>query len=160
MVGTIIDVREYAEYAAGNIKDAKLVPLGTVREASETWNKGEPLTLVCKSGRRSEEARRQLAAHGFTMLSLLPGGMAAWTEAGKPIEVAAHHPWAMERQVRTAAGSLILATLALGVLRSRYFFLGTAAVGAGLVYAGVSDSCMMASGLARMPWNRPSSKEA
>ena len=86
--------------------------------------------------------------------------MDAWAKAGKPINVTAHRPWAMERQVRTAAGSLIVATLALGVLKSRYFLLGTALIGAGLAYAGVSDTCMMASVLARMPWNRPSNELA
>jgi hypothetical protein len=81
--------------------------------------------------------------------------MDAWRKAGKPIQAAEHRPWAMERQVRTAAGVLILATLALGVFTSRFFFIGTVLVGAGLTYAGISDTCMMASGLARMPWNRP-----
>ena len=60
----------------------------------------------------------------------------------------------MERQVRTTAGSLVLLTLALGCFVSRYFLLGTAFVGAGLVFAGVSNTCMMASLLARLPWNR------
>ena len=160
MKSIIIDVREYPEYAAGHIKGAQLVPLGKLTYTSEAWAKSEPLTLVCKSGRRAEEARKQLAAKGFTELTVLPGGMDAWHEAGKPLETAEHRPWAMERQVRTAAGSLIVATLALGILKSRFFLIGTALVGAGLVYAGVSDTCMMASGLARMPWNRPNQERA
>lgn len=160
MAGTFIDVREYPEYAAGHIKEAKLVPLGNLAETSETWPKGEPLTLICKSGRRAEEARKQLAANGFTKLTVLPGGMDAWCEAGERIEVQEHRPWAIERQVRTAAGSLIVATLALGVWESRYFLIGTALVGAGLVYAGASDTCMMAAALARMRWNRPAKERA
>lgn len=156
----IIDVREYPEYAAGHIKGAKLVPLSTVAEMSETWDKTAPLTLVCKGGRRAEQARTLLADKGFTGLSVLPGGIDAWAASGKPVAKAEHQPWAMERQVRTAAGSLIVATLALGVLKSRYFLIGTALVGAGLVFTGVSDTCMMVSGLARMPWNRPQEKRA
>jgi rhodanese-related sulfurtransferase len=155
MADSLIDVREYPEYAAGHIQGAKLIPLGTLGEASAAWTKGERLTIVCKSGRRAEEARKQLVARGFTDLAILPGGMDAWRKAGKPIQAAEHRPWAMERQVRTAAGVLILATLALGVFTSRFFFIGTVLVGAGLTYAGISDTCMMASGLARMPWNRP-----
>jgi Protein of unknown function (DUF2892) len=64
----------------------------------------------------------------------------------------------MERQVRIAAGSLVLLTIALAYFLSRYFLLGTAFVGAGLVFAGVSDTCMMASILAMFPWNRPTQR--
>src|SRR6266851_2083541 len=85
---------------------------------------------------------------GFTSLHVLEGGVDAWRAAGKPLVSIERRPWSMERQVRTTAGSLVLLTLALGCFVSRYFLLGTAFVGAGLVLAGVSDTCMMASLLA------------
>jgi hypothetical protein len=68
--------------------------------------------------------------------------------------VVERRPWSMERQVRTTSGALILVTLVLAYTVSQYFLLGTAFVGAGLVFAGVSDTCMMASVLAKFPWNR------
>jgi hypothetical protein len=61
----------------------------------------------------------------------------------------------MERQVRTAAGSLILISLALARSVSHTFLFATAFVGVGLVFAGVSNTCLMASILGRLPWNRP-----
>ena len=61
----------------------------------------------------------------------------------------------MERQVRIMAGSLVLITLALGFFVTTWIFLVTAFVGGGLVFAGVSDTCMMGSLLAKLPWNRP-----
>ncbi|MEG9437076.1 rhodanese-like domain-containing protein [Edaphobacter sp. HDX4] len=155
MMAILIDVREYPEFANGHIHDAQLVPLGTIEQASEAWDKSAPIMLVCKSGRRAEQARKLLAAKGFEALSVMPGGMDGWAAEGKPMVKAAHRPWAMERQVRTVAGSLVVATLALGVTKSRYFLIATGLVGAGLVFAGVSNTCMMASALARMPWNRP-----
>jgi len=157
MSGIFIDVREYPEYASGHIEGSGLVPLGSLAEASETWDRSEPLTLVCKSGRRAEQARQQLAAKGFSFLTVLPGGVDAWRNAGKPLILEERRPWSMERQVRTVAGSLVIVTLGLGYFASPYFLLGTAFVGAGLVFAGVSDTCMMGSILARMPWNRASS---
>ncbi len=160
MVESLIDVREYAEFASGHIEGAQHLPLRTISEASLAWDKGRPLTLVCQSGRRAEEARKQLAERGFTSVSVLPGGMESWLKTGKPVKVADHHPWAMERQVRTAAGALVLATLTLGYFRSRYFLLGTLAVGSGLVYAGVSNTCLMGSALAHMPWNRSNRMDA
>ncbi len=166
MSEVLIDVRESAEFHAGHIPGAKHAPLATIREASQSWDKKQPLVLVCKSGRRAEQARQLLAAEGFTTLAVLPGGMDAWSDTSKSSEAAGSRPrnqsrsqsWSMERQVRTAAGSLVVATLVLGGLVSRYFLCGTALVGAGLVYAGVSDTCMMAHALARMPWNRRSGR--
>lgn len=156
MEARLIDVREYPEFAEGHIEGSELVPLGTLDKASEGWDRSEPLTLVCRSGRRAEQARETLAGKGFQSLAVLEGGVQAWTNGGKPLTTAAaNKPWSMERQVRVTAGSLVLAFFGLGLLTSKKFFIGAGLVGAGLVYAGVSDNCMMASVLGRMPWNDP-----
>ncbi len=154
-MGVTIDVREYPEFASGHIAGAQLVSLGTLARASEGWSKHETLMLVCKSGRRAEQARQELTSRGFTSVSVLAGGIDGWRAAGRPLVVERQAPWSMERQVRTVAGSLILMTLGLAYAVSIKFAFATAAVGAGLVFAGVSDTCMMGSVLARMPWNRP-----
>ncbi len=156
----LIDVREYPEFAEGHIESSELVPLGTLHSASEGWDRSAPLTLVCRSGRRAEQAKQTLAAKGFQSLNVLQGGVQAWTNGGKPLTVAASKPWSMERQVRVTAGSLVLTFFGLGLLTSKRFFVGAALVGAGLVYAGVSDNCIMASVLGRMPWNDPEKANA
>ena len=153
MEARLIDVREYPEFAEGHIERSELVPLGTLDKASDGWDRSAPLTLVCRSGRRAEEARQTLAGKGFTSLRVLDGGVQAWTSSGKPLTVAQNGPWSMERQVRVTAGALVLTFFGLGLLTSKKFFVGAGLVGAGLVYAGVSDTCMMASVLGRMPWN-------
>ena len=150
-----IDVREYPEFAEGHIEGSELIPLGTLNNAYEGWDRSEPLTLICRSGKRAERARQTLAEKGFTVLKVLDGGVQAWTGAGKPLMVVANRPWSMERQVRVTAGSLVLAFCGLGLFTSKKFFIGAALIGAGLVYAGVSNTCMMASVLGRMPWNNP-----
>ncbi len=152
----MIDVREYPEYASGHIEGSQLVPLGTLGVASAAWDRFCPLTLICKSGQRSERARQQLAAKGFTSLDVLPGGVDAWRGAGKPLVGLNKQPWSLERQVRITAGALVFSTVLLGYFVSRYFLLGAAFVGAGLVFAGLSNTCMMGSLLAKLPWNRPS----
>ena len=160
MEARLIDVREYPEFAEGHIEGSELVPLRMLGKASEGWNRSEPLTLVCRSGRRAEQARQTLADKGFTSLNVLDGGVQAWADNGKPLTVAANKPWSMERQVRVSAGSLVLAFFGLGLLTSQKFFLGAGLVGAGLVYAGISDTCMMASVLGRMPWNHAEKAKA
>lgn len=151
----MIDVREYPEFAGAHIPGSRLVPLGTLEQTSLSWDPSSPLLLVCKSGKRAEQAREMLAAKGFNALSVLPGGIDGWSAAGRPLERLARRPWSMERQVRIVAGFLVLLTLGFAVLVSRSFLLATAFVGAGLVFAGVSDICMMANVLGRLPWNRP-----
>ncbi len=60
----------------------------------------------------------------------------------------------LERQVRIAAGSLVLLGAALGAFVHPAFVGLSAFVGAGLLFAGVTDTCGMGMALARMPWNR------
>jgi rhodanese-related sulfurtransferase len=150
-----IDVREYPEFASGHIEGSRLVPLGRLEETSSAWERTAPLTLVCKSGIRAHEARQRLSGLGFTSLTVLEGGIDQWRLDGKPLVTSTRKPWSIERQVRITAGSLVLVTLALAYFSSRFFLLGTTFVGAGLVYAGVSDTCMMGLLLARLPWNQP-----
>ena len=60
----------------------------------------------------------------------------------------------IERQVRIGAGLLVLTGTLLGWFVQRYFFILAGLVGAGLVFAGVTDICGMAIVLAKAPWNR------
>ena len=154
MTELLVDVREFPEFAAGHIAGSQLVPLSSLAAACASWDPATPITLICRTDRRANLAREQLAARKFTNLSVLDGGIQAWRAAGKPLEKAARQPWSLERQVRVAAGSLVLITLLLAHFVSPNFFFATAFVGAGLVFAGVSDICMMATVLGKLPWNR------
>lgn len=149
-----IDVREFPEYAAGHIEGAKLVPLSRIQSECSQWEKNAPIELVCKTGKRARQAEQLLRQQGFTSVTVLDGGVDAWTAAGKPVTTLARRPWALERQVRAVAGSLVLTFVLLGYFVSQRFFLGAAAIGAGLLFAALSNTCMMASLLGRMPWNR------
>ncbi len=149
----LLDVREYPEYAAGHLKSATLIPLSEIERRSCELPKDRPLVCMCRSGRRSAEAASTLARLGFTNVSQLTGGVTAWEQAGLSLEMAAHAPWALERQVRLVAGLLIL----LGLGLSRVWPLGIVLawfVPVGLVFAALTDSCMMGMLLAKLPWNR------
>ena len=87
----------------------------------------------------------------------LAGGMQARAADVLPVERDAHAPWALERQVRVAAGGLVLLGATLGWLVHPGFYALSAFVGAGLVIAGVTDWCGMGLLLARAPWNRRAS---
>jgi hypothetical protein len=59
----------------------------------------------------------------------------------------------LERQVRIAAGSLVLVGVLLAIFVHPYFIGLSAFVGAGLVFAGITDWCGMGLLLAKLPWN-------
>lgn len=148
---TLIDVREYPEYAAGYIKGSRLMKASAI---AETLDAAEPVVLICRSGRRALDAANTLEARGFTNLRILNGGIQAWQSAGLPLIKAAKIPVSLERQVRIIAGSLVLFFMLLGATISPWLFLGATFVAAGLVFAGITDICMMATLLGKAPWNR------
>ena len=152
----LVDVREYPEFAGGAIPGAKLVPLATVPTEFAHWDRNSSYVMVCKSGKRSLQAAEQMLAAGFTDVAVLEGGTVAWEAAGFPIPPSEKRPWSLERQVRVVAGTMIVISALLGLAISQLFFAWTLFVGAGLVFAGMTDTCMMASVLGRMPWNRAS----
>jgi len=151
----IIDVRSGAEFESLRILGSYHVPLGMLSEhAAEFAAKlGTRVVLVCQSGNRAEQARKKLGAAGLSAASVLTGGVPAYEAAGGDV-VTGRRVWALERQVRMAAGSLVLA----GVLGSKFVSpkLGLVAggIGAGLTFSAATNSCAMGQVLSRMPWNR------
>ncbi|MCH7321197.1 sulfurtransferase TusA family protein [Solibacillus sp. MA9] len=72
--GTILDVREAAEYAFGHIPGAKSIPMGDLQDCIAELNKDETVYLICRTGTRSDLAAKQLTEAGFTKVyNVLPG---------------------------------------------------------------------------------------
>lgn len=71
----IVDVRSPSEYDVWHIPGAELVPLGTLREAQQDWDRSTPIRLYCASGFRSYLAYRILVQRGFTDVATLVGGI-------------------------------------------------------------------------------------
>ena len=152
----LIDVRTPVEFQEVHIDFARNVPLDRLdpEQVKNAMNGAaeEPLYVVCRSGNRSRQACEKLTAAGLNVVNV-EGGTSAWDAAGLPV-VRGKKAISLERQVRIAAGSLVLIGSALGFFVHPYFIGLAAFVGAGLVFAGVTDTCGMAMLLARMPWNQ------
>jgi len=152
-----IDVRTPAEFREVRAHVARSVPLDTLdpHALMQGRNGGaaEPLYVMCRSGGRSAKACRKLIDAGYTNVVSIEGGVNAWVEAGLPV-VRGQKTISLERQVRIAAGLLVLVGAVLGFLVHPYFIALSAFVGAGLMFAGITDTCGMALLLARMPWNQ------
>lgn len=155
----VIDVRTPGEFAARHIPGSYNVPLPDLAEHRDELTGADdadaPVVLVCESGRRAGTAESQLAAAGLAAVHVLDGGVAAWERDGFPLSHAAagNAPWALERQVRLAAGGAVAASVAAS-LAWRPAALVAGAVGAGLVAAAVTDSCALGALLSRLPYNR------
>jgi rhodanese-related sulfurtransferase len=154
----IADVRTPAEYQGGHIPEAVNLPLGEVAPTEIVKSaQGAELVVVCQSGGRSVRCCQALAEAGYAGTPLnLQGGTQAWKDAGKSLSGQTRQTISLERQVRIGAGALVLAGVAFGFLAHPGFFLLSAFVGAGLIFAGVTDWCGMALLLAKMPWNQVS----
>jgi rhodanese-related sulfurtransferase len=152
----LIDVRTPAEYREIHVRGAHLIPLThlsveAVRDSRPSDAEG-PTYVVCQSGVRAGKAVATLTAAGHEAV-VVAGGTDACIAAGLPV-VRGQAAMSLERQVRIAAGSLVVIGVSLGVLVSPWWLLLAGFVGAGLIFAGVTNTCGMGMLLAKLPWNR------
>lgn len=153
----LIDVRTPAEFGEVHVQGARNIPLGDLRPGALLQELAAdpeaPIAMICRSGARAEKACQMLRAAGATRVVNVEGGTLAWIDADLPV-VRGRRTISLERQVRIAAGALVLGSC-LGAWLLHPALIGMAAfVGAGLVFAGITDTCGMGLLLARMPWNR------
>jgi sulfur-carrier protein adenylyltransferase/sulfurtransferase len=80
----LVDVREPHEWAIARIEGARLVPLGTIGDASKEWDRSREVVLYCKAGVRSMNAAEQLVRKGFTKVTNVTGGIVSWTNDVDP----------------------------------------------------------------------------
>jgi rhodanese-related sulfurtransferase len=153
----LIDVRTPVEYREVHVDVARNVPLDQLDVNSlmqaRNGSANEPLYVICKSGGRGQQACEKFVKAGFSNVVNVEGGTTACVEAGLPV-VRGKKAMSLERQVRIAAGSLVLLGAILGWFVDTRFIGLSAFIGAGLVFAGISDTCGMGMMLARMPWNQ------
>ncbi|GAB2826561.1 rhodanese-like domain-containing protein [Streptomyces chlorus] len=150
----LLDVRAPGEFRTAHIPGSYNVPLATLREhrAELLAHLDEDVVLVCRSGARAAQAEKALADAGLPNLRVLEGGIIAWETAGAPVNRGPER-WDMERQVRLVAGSIVLTTGLVGAFVPGAHLIGTA-IGAGLTYAALSNSCTMGVLLSKLPYNR------
>jgi rhodanese-related sulfurtransferase len=152
----LIDVRTPLEYREVHVDCACNIPLDTLDPPKLMMNRHSsgdaPLYIICRSGGRAKQACEQFITAGFPNVVNVEGGTLGCIEAGLPV-IRGKKVFSLERQVRIAAGLLVLVGVALGWFVNPAFYGLSAFVGAGLIFAGITDSCPMALLIAKMPWN-------
>ncbi|TWT41287.1 Inner membrane protein YgaP [Thalassoglobus neptunius] len=151
-VRTPLEFREVHANVARNIPVDVLDPHTVMKERN--GSAGEPLYVICRSGTRGAKAQQKFANAGYENVINIEGGTEAWVAAGLPV-VRGKKAMSLERQVRIAAGFIVLVGSVAAMVTGNVYLVGTPAfVGAGLMFAGITDTCGMGMLLARMPWNQ------
>jgi rhodanese-related sulfurtransferase len=153
----LLDVRSPAEFRSGRVQGAVNLPLervnATTVRAMLQGREQSAVLLLCASGGRARTAAQRLATSGLKTL-VVQGGTYSCAQAGLPMDKDAGGMISVERQVRIAAGSLVATGVVLGTWVHPGFYGLSGFIGAGLVFAGVTDWCGMGLLIARAPWNK------
>ena len=151
----LIDIREPDEYARARIEGATNLPLSKLEEAQLAIAEGRVVLFHCRSGARTQgNATRLSAIAGECEAFIVQGGLDAWQRAGLPVQQDRRQPLELMRQVQIVAGSMAALGALLGATVSPWFYWLSAGVGAGLMFAGITGTCALATILRQMPWNR------
>ncbi len=151
----VIDVRSAAEFESQHIRGSYNVPLPLLSEHTDELaaRLGARVVLVCQSGVRAEQARQRLGTAGIGTARVLTGGVPGFAAAGGDVVRGAQR-WDLERQVRMAAGSLVVGGLLAGKFVSPKLRLLAGAIGTGLTFSAATNTCAMGNMLSKMPWNK------
>ena len=156
----VIDVRTPGEFETAHIAGAYNVPLELLREHRDEiiTHLDEDVVLVCRSGQRAAQAEETLRTAGLANVHILDGGIAAWRVKGFAVN-RGRPRWDLERQVRLVAGSVVLGSV-LGSIAAPHLKWVAAAIGGGLTFASVTNTCAMGMALAKLPYNRGATCDA
>ncbi len=147
----LIDIRGADEHSRERIPGARNQPIDTLSAIDST---SRPVIFHCTSGNRTAANAAKLAAAASCEAFIVEGGIDAWKKAGLAVVADRSQPMEIQRQVHIAAGNLVLLGIVLSQLVGPGFVALSAAVGAGLTFAGLTGWCGMAKLLAFMPWNQ------
>ena len=156
----VLDVRTPGEFETAHIAGAYNVPLDLLREHRDeiVEHLDEDVVLVCRSGQRATQAEETLRNAGLTNVHILDGGIIAWEANGFAVNLGTQR-WDLERQVRLVAGSIVLTSILGSVAAPRLKWVA-GAIGGGLTFAALSNTCAMGMLLSKLPYNRGATCDA
>ena len=149
----LVDVRTPAEFEEVHAEASINIPLDELTADAISRRNGKEVLVICQSGNRAKLACEKLIKAGREDVAVVEGGMQAWLDAGLPV-VRGRKTMSLERQVRIAAGAIVLTGVVLAQFVHPALMWVSGFVGAGLMFAGITDTCGMGMLIAKMPWNR------
>ena len=150
----LLDVRSALEFSQVHIKDSLNVPIDMIAaKINELSQSKQSYIVLCRTGNRSPMAADMLIQSGIHGIKIMQGGMERWQKDGLPV-IKGEGGVSLERQVRIIAGSLVLLGILLSWFAHWAFIFISVFISSGLIYAGISDNCLMGMLLMQLPYNR------
>jgi len=153
----LLDVRTHGEFGYESIEGSQCDPLQGLDAAA--WaaklDGSRRCVVVCQGGVRASQAAEKLEAAGAKNIAVLECGINGWKSAGKPCLRGKRWVLPLDRQVRIAMGLLVVAGVGFGALVNPAWYALAGFVGAGMIFAGITNFCPLAILVGRMPWNEP-----
>ncbi len=154
----LLDVRTPADHAEIHVPGVHLAQLdrldATLLASVDGFAKDQPLYIFCRTGNRAKQGAETLEKSGYTQCHVVEGGTMAWAAAGLPVDRGTSKVMSLGRQVRIAAGAIVLTGALLAQFVHPAFIWLSGFVGAGLMFAGITDTCAMGMLIAKLPWNQ------
>ena len=162
MSEVIIDVREKDEFAIEHAEHAINVPLSSFAGMAPgilNQLQDRKIVFMCRSGVRGAQAltiASQLGYNDAHSYSNYTGGILQWKkEGGSTVSMKGQKaPLPLIRQVQIVIGLLVIAFGLMGALLDPTYAYAAAAMGAGVLLAGATGFCALASMMGKLPWNR------
>ncbi|MFC1624655.1 MBL fold metallo-hydrolase [Candidatus Omnitrophota bacterium] len=149
-----LDVRSVLEYADAHIKDSLNAPIDTLASRiEEIRHQNKKYIVFCRTGNRSPMAADMLIQSGIHGVKVMEGGMLRWQKERLPV-IKGISGISLERQVRIIAGSFILTGILLSLFLNKAFIIISIFAACSLIYAGLTDNCLMGMLLMKLPYNK------
>ncbi|MDD4907525.1 MAG: MBL fold metallo-hydrolase [Candidatus Omnitrophica bacterium] len=149
-----LDVRSALEFSNAHIKDSINMPIDMLAmRINELSRDKQAYIVLCRTGNRSPMAADMLIQSGMQAVKVLDGGITRWQKERLPV-IKGEGGISLERQVRIMAGSFVLSGLLAAWIFDPWFMIIPVFVSCGLIYSGLTDNCLMATLLMKLPYNK------
>ena len=151
----IVDVRERDEFKQQHIPHSINLPLSELKQSNgfHALLEGKDVMLVCRSGKRAEMAKSSFESAGL-ICEVYPEGILGWQKQGKEMVRDGKSTMSIFRQVQLIVGFAVFGLSMAGYFVNSVYSLVAGAMGLALGLAGLFGFCMLATLLAKMPWNK------
>ena len=150
----ILDVRSALEFSQVHIENSLNIPIDMISaKIGELSQSKQSYLVLCHSGTRAAMAADMLIQSGIHTVKVMEGGILRWQKE-KLAVIKGQGGISLERQVRIIAGSLILLGIIMSWLLNWAFIFISVFVSSGLIYAGLTDNCLMGMLLMKLPYNK------
>ena len=150
----ILDVRSALEFSQMHIENSINIPIDMIAaKIGELSQSKQSYLVLCHSGTRAAMAADMLMQSGIHTTKVIEGGIARWQKE-KLAVIKGQGGISLERQVRIIAGTLVLLGIIMSWRLHWTFLFIPAFVSCGLIYAGLSDNCLMGMLLMKLPYNK------